>query len=186
MIDAIIVLANSMDRLGNLNDEAIARLSVARSLWAEQKAPVIVTCGWAFIKDCDITLAEAMKAHAMKVMGLPENAILTEPISRDTVGEAVFTKRNLSNRRGWQTVLVVTSAYHAERTRRIFSFVYGYPVSVMAASGLVTAETASVEAKSLQAFEATFEGIAAGDDRAIYGRLRERHPFYNGTIHPAI
>jgi len=186
MHDAVIVLANLMDAEGRLNDESQARLSLACELVRAGEAPVLVTSGWAYRSDSDLCIADVMARHAMTHMHLDASQIVIERNSRDTVGDAVFTKRNLANRFAWRSVLAVTTAYHVARTKAIFSFVYGRAVEVVGAEGVNNAALAESEAKSLSAFRATFDGIAAGDDEAIYLRLKAAHPFYNGQVYPAI
>ena len=88
--DAVIVLANLMDADGNLNPDTISRLSAACDLWSSGRAPVILTCGWAYRDDSEVCIADAMKRHAILHMGVPAEAILTETASRDTVGDAVL------------------------------------------------------------------------------------------------
>lgn len=186
MYDAIIVLANLMDPSGHLNDETLARLSTAVDLLEAGQAPLLVPCGWAYRDDSDICIADAMATHAQIVMGIPKSKIITETTSRDTVGDAVFTKRNLANPRNWQSVIVVTSAYHAGRAQEIFSFVYGQPINVVSAASDDTPALRASEAKSSAAFRATFSGVMPGDDAAIFGRLKSDHPFYNGEVYPAL
>lgn len=185
---AAIVLANLMDRQGNLNSETRARVALAAEAIESSTAPLLVLCGWAYRDDSNIPIADAMKHYAIAEHRIPASAIVTERASRDTVGDAVFTKRNLANPRGWSRVLVVTSDYHLPRSLAIFSFVYGSRIEVLGA-GTATAEDErkrAAEAQSMSAFQNTFEGVKAGDDAAIFERLRTRHPFYNGKIHPQI
>ncbi len=186
MHDAVIVLANLMDAAGRLNHESVARLSLACKLVRAGEAPVLVTCGWDYRIDSDIDIAEAMAQHATQHLWLDKSQIITEPHSRDTVGDAVFTKRNLVTPYGWCSVLVVTTDYHVNRTREIFSFIYGRSVEVAGAEGPGSAALVASEAKSLEAFRSTFNGVPAGDDEAIYQRLKTAHPFYNGKIYRAI
>lgn len=186
MFDAIIVLANLMDIEGNLNDESAARLAEASRLWHGGAGDILVPCGWAYRPDSDIRIADAMKSHAVDRHGIPSDKIMTETTSRDTVGDAVFTKLNIANPRGWKNVAVVTSDYHAARTEAIFSFVYGKPVKCFSALSGKTDELILSEARSLEAFRKTFLGVSPGDDEAILDRLATDHPFYNGDIHPAI
>ena len=186
MHDAIIVLANLMDRHGNLNSETLARLSKASDLLKLGEASLLVPCGWAYRDDSNICIADAMGTHAELVMGIPKSKIISETTSRDTVGDAVFTKRNLANPRNWKSVIVVTSAYHADRTREIFSFVYGRTINVVSAASADTPSLRESERRSSEVFRATFSGVAPGDDAAIIERLTSRHPFYNGEVYPRL
>lgn len=184
--NAIIVLANSMDAGGNLNSETLARLSTAVDRLRAEEALLIVTCGWAYRSDSDICIGDAMASHAEFAMGIPKSKIISETTSRDTVGDAVFTKRNLANPRGWQNIIVVTSAYHSARTREVFSFIYGRKIDVVSAASEDTLLLRESEAKSIDAFRDTFSGVMPGDDEAIFDRLTSTHPFYNGEVYPRI
>ncbi len=185
--DAVIALANMMDRHGNLNAETRARVEVAARAIHDGRSPLLVCCGWAH-PDFDTCIADAMKRYAVDRHGVAASAIVTEPAPRDTVGEAVFTKRNLAGPRGWSRVLVVTSRYHLPRSLTIFSFVYGSAIRVdgTSADSADSDERQESEAQSIAAFRKTFEGIAPGDDAAIFERLRNRHPFYNGDVYPRL
>lgn len=183
---AVIVLANLMDQQGNLNEESRARIDTAVSAFKNKDARFIVTTGWAYRDDSPIVVAEAMRKHVVEQFGIPYEAVIADMEARDTVGDAVFTKRNLAIPRGWFKLLVVTSQYHVERTKEIFSFIYGprYDIQVRGAPSLDTEGLRQSEQRSIEAFRSTFQNIVPGDDTAIYHRLCENHPFYNGQIYP--
>ncbi|MCF6345032.1 MAG: YdcF family protein [Thiomicrorhabdus sp.] len=187
---AIIVLGNLMSQSGKLNAESSARMEVAIEAFHNQLAPCMVACGWDYREDSSITIADAMKTYAIEVGGIPSEVILTEKMSRDTVGDAVFTKKNLAIKREWSSLLIVTSDYHVIRTNEIFSFIYGksFGIKVVAAStGKKVGESVlNSELKSIQAFYQTFRGVDAGDDVSILKCLVERHPYYNGCIYSAL
>ncbi|MDO8778902.1 MAG: YdcF family protein [Burkholderiaceae bacterium] len=179
--DAVIVLGNLMSAQGQLNPETKARVDLAI---VGLGGSLLVTCGWNYRADTPICIADAMKAYALGC-GIPDAQIITEPASRDTVGDAVFTRRNLGET--WRSILVVTSDYHAERAKSVFSFVYGPAVKVEVIAAESDAQgMADDESRSLEAFRATFNGVATGDIEAIYSRLTERHPFYNGAADPRV
>lgn len=186
MRDAVIVLAHLMDAAGRLNDESLSRLSLACEFVRAGEAPVLVTCGWAYRNDTDICIADAMAQYAIRYFRIDRSKVVIEPHSRDTVGDAVFTKRNFVNSRAWNDVIIVTTAYHVNRTREIFSFIYGKNVDVAGAEGPNNASLEDSEKKSLDVFRATFKGVLAGDDAMIYRRLIISHPFYNGVVYPAM
>ena len=176
-----------MDTNGKLNAESQARMDIAIDAYRKNEAPLIVTSGWDYRVDSTIAVADAMTRYATD-KGVPLSAVITERNSRDTVGDAVFTKLNLAIGYGWSDILVVTSNYHADRTKMIFSFVYG-PKYIIDVRGAICAESyhhRTSEQESVKAFISTFEGIIPGDDKGIWERLRVRHPFYNGLIYPEI
>ncbi len=185
---AIIVLGNLMSKEGVLNIESSLRVDAAVNAFNRNEAPVIVTCGWAYRDDSDITIGDAMKAYANSVKCLPDSAVIPETTSRDTVGDAIFTKKYLAEWKDWREILVVTSDYHAERTQEIFRFVYGpdYRVDVRGVDIGSRESHSHAENSSREAFRKTFDGVEAGDSLAIFQRLQERHPFYNGEVYPKI
>lgn len=186
--DAIIVLANLMSRQGDLNKETQSRVDLAVAALKSGCAPLLVTCGWAYREDSDIRIADAMRSYAIEQHAVNESLVIVETESRDTVGDAIFTKLNLAVQKDWSSVLIVTSNYHAERTRAIFSFVYGTNCHIDVAGAVCEYQEnlQKNEAASMSAFLSTFEGVPSGEDLAIYARLRERHPFYNGQVYPQI
>jgi uncharacterized SAM-binding protein YcdF (DUF218 family) len=177
-----------MDADGNLNDETSARVDAGIEVVESGQAPLLVTCGWAYRDDSDICIADAMHRYAVDRRHVDASRVIAETTSRDTVGDAVFTRRNLAARFGGSRVLVVTSRYHAARTLEIFTFVYGssFHIDVVGAGDPATAAQLASEARSLDAFRATFSGVRPGDTDAIFERLRERHPFYNGDVYPKV
>lgn len=185
--DCIIVLANEMDENGNLNSESISRIKLACDSYFKNLAEVLVTCGWDYRNDSDLFIADAMKSYAMG-LGVPANNILTETNSRDTVGDAFFTKQKILKPNKWENLLIITSDYHVERTSKIFQFIYGndYNIEVMGAGCFDSDKKQLSEKKSIEAFNNTFANTISGDDSQIYDALSSKHPFYNGTIYPKI
>lgn len=185
---AIIVLGNRMNKEGQLNIESSSRMNLAIEIFHENQEPHIVTCGWAYRADSPIALADAMKNYAIKMGKITPELILTEKNSRDTVGDAIFTKNNISKIKGWRNIIVVTSDYHVSRAHIIFNYVYGgnYNIKIIGATTGIDKEQSRDENGSLMAFYETFDGIEAGNDVLIHERLCKEHPFYNGVIHPKI
>ena len=186
--DAIIVLSNLLDEHGELNAESQARLREAVSAFGEGLAPVMLTSGWDYNGAYDQPIALAMRDFAVQELGMAAESILSDPHSRDTVGDAYFTKVNFAVPRGWERVLLVTSQYHLARALRLFQFVYGPDVVVegRSAGPEPEAEQIAKEQASLASFEETFQGVKPGDEAAVLEKLRSVHPYYNGEIYARI
>ena len=186
--DAVIVLANQMDPRGKLNAESICRAKLAVTILNEGCVPNIVTTGWDYRPDSDIKIAEAFKDYLVSSLGVLTDRVLTESNARDTVGDAIFTKINLAKPLAWRNIVVVTSDYHVQRTNEIFNFIYGsdFQIKVCGARVNVVDCLRAKEQLSTAAFRKTFYGLRAGSDLQILERLREHHPFYNGTMYPRI
>ena len=183
----IIVLANEMNQQGELNAESQARADLAADKFLSGGFNQIITCGWDYRQDSEISIADAFEAYLVSVRQISSECIYAEVRSRDTVGDAVFTRLLIDENNLIESeFVVVTSRYHVNRTREIFTFVYGESahISVVGSECAPQQSHQHTEKKSLEAFRATFAGITPGDIESIYSRMLESHPFYNGNIHP--
>jgi hypothetical protein len=75
-------------------------------------------------KGFPVTEAAAV-AQALRARGIPARRILLENISLDTIGNAYFSRAVHTDIRGFRRLLVVTSAFHMDRTREVFGWVFG-------------------------------------------------------------
>ena len=117
------------------------------------------------------SLSKLMKEYAIR-LGVPSRKIFIEEQSKDTVGNAVFTKQILKKNK-WKNVLLVTSDYHVERSMFIFHHVLGRSYTVMASdisTGLFSKLFGKENRKFLLA-EGLFAGIKEGNDSLIKKRL---------------
>lgn len=186
-----VVLANLMSQAGELNDETIARINLTSRLEEDRESRIILLCGWDYRPDCDVAIADAMRAYLLSFYPGLADKLICQRLSRDTVGDAVFSRiclGSLLDSPSSCAVNVVTSDYHAYRAKQIFEFVFGssFCISVAGVTGFRRDNSAVKEAKSLAAFRKTFGNVVAGDLISIFGSLRNDHPFYNGKVHPRI
>ena len=184
----IIVLGNYMDESGQLNKESCSRLDLAIDVFRKNKHAFIITSGWDYYAEYNIAIADAMKSYIVNNSLISHELVLTETNSRDTVGDAIFTKINIIKKKSMNNLLIVTSDYHVSRTHKIFSYIYGeqYIVKVIGSNTTKKQELSELEDKSLNVFYKTFNGIKSGDDVLIYKRLCTDHPYYNGDLYPKI
>jgi len=184
----IIALGNFMDESGQLNKETCSRLDLAIDVFYKNKHALIITSGWDYDAEYKIAIADAMKSYIVNNSHIQDELVLTETNSRDTVGDAIFTKINIIKKKSIDDLLIVTSDYHVSRAYKIFSYIYGeqYTVKVIGVETTKKKELSEIEYKSLNVFYKTFKGINSGDDTLIYKRLCLKHPYYNGDIYPKI
>jgi uncharacterized SAM-binding protein YcdF (DUF218 family) len=71
----------------------------------------------------DRSLAALMKEYAAH-LGVPPRDILTEDRSRSTEENALYTKK-LLDRKGYKSIILVTSPYHSKRAAVIFGEILG-------------------------------------------------------------
>ncbi|MBI3334654.1 YdcF family protein [Candidatus Pacearchaeota archaeon] len=133
------------------------------------------------------TLAEAQKRWALQ-RGVPRDAIITEELSRDTVGEAVFLHSEILAPNQWKSALIVSSDYHMRRVQYIFNHILGpeYHLGYIGASteksikdSIHNHKTRDHEQESLAFFLANIgQRTKPGDHIAIMEDLLETHPYY--------
>ncbi|MEK6216439.1 MAG: YdcF family protein [Boseongicola sp.] len=176
---AVIVLGHEMNCDGVPDEVGLARLGVAADEVRRDPGAVLVTSGWAYRDDTKLSLAEAMANAAIRLHRIADENIIGLNDAHDTVGDAVFFARSIRA----NFTCVVTSEYHQARANRVFRFVLGKDaqLSVLGLGGEIAPDTTESEAASLAAFAETFRDVPAGDLDAIYSRMMEKHPFYNGT-----
>jgi len=117
----------------------------------------------------------------LKVLIDPESTkFISDTNSRDTVGDAFFSKYNLAVPNKVEHLFVVTSLFHGIRSREIFGFVYGdaLEVEVLTDQDQGTDEQRMHELASLLEFQKSISGLRPGDDRVIKSVLMANHPLY--------
>jgi hypothetical protein len=186
-----IVLGNLMSERGELNAETAARVDLAAQIEKNEGSNLILLCGWPYRSDCDIAIADAMRCYLLAKHPAFSQISRCQRLSRDTVGDAVFSRVFLDTLTGGLAtylVNVVTSDYHMNRSREIFEFVFGRDccISVSGVPGFQCDDSAAKEAESLSAFRNTFSNALPGDLESIFSALRNRHRYYNGEVYPRI
>jgi len=105
--DVIIVLS------GGRGDE---RVRQAAELYHQGYAPLVLLSGGEEM--AGISVPEMLRRQAL-ALGIPAEALLSEPDSTSTAEQARFL-RPLLEPRGVKRAIIVTSSYHSRRTRYLF------------------------------------------------------------------
>jgi uncharacterized SAM-binding protein YcdF (DUF218 family) len=95
------------------------RVLYAAWLYRQGKAPVILASGGLLDWELHETSAAENMQALLQFIGVPAEAILTQPDSRNTYEDALFSARILKEK-GIQRILLVTSAWHMPRAFRLF------------------------------------------------------------------
>ena len=115
--DVILVLGSPADEDGNPTPEQLARVTEGVREYERGVAPRIVFTGGAAKNE----FVEAdVLARVAAAQGIPPSAIVVEKKSKDTIQNACFAARLMSNH-GWRSAEVVSSEYHLPRASMIFS-----------------------------------------------------------------
>lgn len=114
--DAIVVIG------GDHKPERVLR---AVELYQQGFAPVVIISAGTLVKEGAEVLAEAevMRRQAV-ALGLPETAIILENQSQSTFQNAYFTSA-ICQKRGYGSIILVTSTFHSRRAGHIFREVFG-------------------------------------------------------------
>jgi uncharacterized SAM-binding protein YcdF (DUF218 family) len=108
--DALIILGD--------DNYAADRAFHAAELYREGVAPVVVASGRMLRQN--VSIADVME-HDLESFGVPSASIVKLAHRAENTQEEAVEDGRLIQTRGWKRVLVVTSNYHARRTR----FIYG-------------------------------------------------------------
>ena len=185
--DAIIVLSNLMDGESNLNLESKNRANLAFEIWNQQNCiPKLITMGWAYRNDTNVPISKSMENYLVNKLNVPKEQILSDVLSRDTVGDAFFSRYNFEKIFLNKKIIIITSDYHENRAHSIFKFIYGenYKIHFSVIETDLKKSKQKDETDSLDQFSNTFNGIKSGDMNKIQNILLQNHPLYNGTINP--
>lgn len=164
------------------------RMDVAMALVEAEDVPLVVSGSHTFRMALPPRpLAHLMRDYAYQ-QGMAEDQVLVQDQSLDTIGDALFTKTQIAEPRGWTNLAIVTSDAHAPRGQRIFAHVMGpdYRIDAVPA-GTIEA----IRFQRLQEFvgntlvRAVLGGTQPGDTQAIHDRLFRIIPGYADVSLPS-
>lgn len=186
MKDVIIILAGGIEPDGSLPKIPKLRTAKGIELFSSGVAPKIIMSGnygfW-LEKQPVRPEAEAMKEYAIS-LDVPEDVVLKEDISKDTIGNAYFCKTKFLEPNNWKNIVVVTSEYHMPRTRYIFEKVLGsdYKIEFVPVDSRLNPEDLAAkidkENKTTEFLKKWFDSIKTGDTEAIRNLMYTKHPGY--------
>jgi hypothetical protein len=196
--DAILVPGGGLTAEGRPHPWVCARLDkaletehgeyiVALSGPTPHKAPPLDRNGFP-VFECDAS------ARYLIERGFPRERILAEWVSRDTIGNAFFSRVLHAEPREWKNLLVITSAFHMPRTREVFDFVFnlspkrGFKLGFESTpdaglSDSLLAARKQREEESLEKFREGVKGI--GTLAGFHEWLFTRHEAYAAGLKPA-
>ena len=174
-----------MDHAGTLDDESKDRANLAMELFHKKNIELILTIGWAYRNDIDLPIGLSVREY-LRSKGINDHHIKTDINSRDTVGDAIFSKINFVDVFDIDKLYVVTSDYHVSRTQLIFESIIPIGIEVFGCDTSSYFDSKSSEANSISAFRKTFEHTNFQSNDCLLETLRNSHPFYNGETHHKI
>lgn len=191
--DAIIVCSGRLSHDMTLDPESKLRLNGAIRLFNDGASEHIIMNGGpgVYIKPdgsfgyfergtrpvhCDF-----MADYAAE-MGIPQDRILKQDYTVDSVGEAYYVKMMCLEPKEWKNNIVVSSDYHMNRLRIIYERIFGpeYATEFVGVDTDLTNDekTLGMEEASLAVFLEQFGEIEPGDSEEIEQTLYTRHGLY--------
>ena len=194
MPDAILVLGGGVRDGGELPEWALRRLDRARQLHSGEFL-ILLSAGTTHrpppLDSHGFPIYESVAgARYLAATGVPQDLILTETHSYDTIGNAFFARVIHTDPMGLRDLLVVTSEFHMARSKAIFDWMFalqpnpGYRLSYESVSddGLDPAAhqvRTEKEARSLQGFRESWLSITSLAE--AHHRMFTRHGAYSAT-----
>jgi len=180
MIEVIIILGHKSE-LGNLSEMARERIAKGVEIYKEKKVKIIMSGGYSLQnrKDSGVIESELMKDYAIK-KGIPPKDIILESESRDTQGNAYFTKQIIKSN-AWKNILVVTSDFHIPKSKFFFDYIYGEDYKILfseSKTNFFEGELKEIEKKEKRSIDIMKKiyrerKIKRGDDEKVGEELKE-------------
>ncbi len=123
----IVVLGGGIDLQGNIPSYAYSRLDEAIKLNKNLDCRILVSGGYSFLYEKvkpPFTEAHKMEQYLLE-KGIPQNKILKEELSKDTIGNAYYCKKYTFIPNKEKEVIIITSDFQVERVKYIFNKIFG-------------------------------------------------------------
>jgi uncharacterized SAM-binding protein YcdF (DUF218 family) len=184
--DVIVILGGGTD--GTLKPILYTkeRVEAFLKLKSYSSVPIIVSGAYSawLKKKPKFTEAEVMKEYLIR-NGVPANNIFLEKRSKDTVGNAYYSKQ-IARKHHWKNILILTTKGHTARSKWVFGRVFGkaYNISMLGISTELQTFSKNPGRKKYENYLVNIykNGLASckdGDDKEILKVLRAFHPVYS-------
>ncbi len=183
-MEIVIILSHLMSKEGVLDHETLKRIDKGIQICIQRKCPFLISSGWAYRDDSSLAIGQVVANYIKKNFHLENCKIIFDTNSRDTVGDAYFIRKKISNLK-LSKLIIITSDYHVFRTNKIFEkFFSSLPIEMIGVKTNFSKTNKIVENEkiSLSMFKKTFNKIDFRNDFEVYKVLREKHPYYNGKV----
>jgi uncharacterized SAM-binding protein YcdF (DUF218 family) len=189
-IDVIIVLGGGTD--GTLNPVFYTKERLTFLISQIKKfvnIPIIMSGGYSssIDKKPKYTESEVMK-HYITRNRFTSKLVYIEDKSRDTIGNAYYSKQIIKKHLRWKNILVVTTTGHILRSRWIFKKIFGkkYIIEYLGVPSHHSSFKKNPGRKKyedyiIRTYEKMLRPIENGNDRLILKALRSGHPAYSKT-----
>jgi uncharacterized SAM-binding protein YcdF (DUF218 family) len=184
--DVIITLGNGLTQDWKLPDIVSSRLKKISELYFQKVSNKIIVCGrWSINWDIKGIKPPTTEAEDMRKvllgLGISDKDILKEEWSRDTIGNAYFSKVKLIKPYQLKTILIVCSDFHLKRVqflfKKIFNNEYQMDFLTTPTESSKNSEFMQMEDNILNRQKRFLETMRDGDDSFLQTRLYD-DPYY--------
>jgi uncharacterized SAM-binding protein YcdF (DUF218 family) len=171
----LILLSNDFDENLRLNKISKTRANFMYTLYAD--GDIIFTLGWEG-KFSNKNISDELKEYLINKFEIPCNSIVSIKESKDTVGDAFFSRLQLQKISfNYQKIKIITSDWHLSRVKEIFTAII--PNKRLEFYGVYTkGENKKKEEVSLKKFKETFHGVNFLNLKSLTERIINKHPLY--------
>lgn len=180
---AVVCLSHELDENNNLSLDSKNRLRKSSQVFFENSCEIFITTGWKIKKNLKQPLSSIMADYIVKNSDISMNSVFEEPNAKDTVGEAVFIKKNFFLKRNdFNEIYVITSDWHLNRAKEIFKFVFGDkddPVlHFKEIYGESQCKIKEENNQSIIKFRKMIDSCKRGNIEEIYSKMLQEHTLY--------
>ena len=169
---AVIVLGNKL-KTEKIHKELKRRVDKGVKVFRDINADYLILSG-GFTTSPSFSEAEVMQKYAIEKKHVKPEKILLEQISKDTIGNAYFTRKKIIDEKKYDLtpIYIVSSCYHMKRTKFIFKNVYGNDCKLkFKCSFICSLKAKKEEKKKMKQAKKFFKGIQCGDMEEVGKRL---------------
>lgn len=189
MIDVIILLGGGTD--GTLTPILYTkeRLFAFAKIYKKYRGvPIIVSGGYStWMKFIPAHREADVMRYFLIAHDIPGRSIFVERKSRDTIGNAFFSKQIIKKFSKWEKILIVTTKGHGDRSSWIFKKIFGkkYTISFFEVPTKFSSFHKNSGRKKYEQYlkhlmaKVFFSKIKDGDDVAVAKLLKKYHPAYS-------
>ncbi|MFW6231285.1 MAG: YdcF family protein [Nanoarchaeota archaeon] len=119
-----ILLGGGATPKGKLPLDSRRRADKAYKLLEDKLIDKLILSGKYSLKKCNKTEAQRYKEYLIS-KGVKPNKLIMEEQARETIGNAIYTKRLLRKLQADPAIYLITSGFHMDRAQAVFQHVYG-------------------------------------------------------------
>ena len=176
-----VCLSHKVEDDNQLSRDSELRLEKAVSIFYKKSSLFLVTTGWAYRSDLKKPLSSIMSDIAMNKHSISEKNIVELNQAKDTVGEAIFLKKYLTEMGNLREINIITSDWHIDRAEEIFSFIFGLKNPKLlfhSIKGEKKEWDDENKNNSINEFRRLTSNCKPGDFKSIYNSFLQLHPLY--------